>query len=124
MCLEFTCLGYPEAPFHKLRVCCDFMNWLFHLDDLSDDMDDRSTVAIGNEVMTAYNHHDTYDPTTNVGKLAKRFLYPSPPIINTSELLIPLQLLDPLYSRMFPRVSKTVLGYHGPLLQIPHNPSS
>lgn len=49
------------------------MNWLFHLDDLSDDMDDRSTVTIANEVMTTYRHHNTHDPKTHVGKLTKRF---------------------------------------------------
>lgn len=80
LCLELTCACYPLAPLHKLRVCCDFMNWLFHLDDLSDDMDDGSTVAIGNEVMATYYHPDTYDPMTRVGKLTKRFVsiaYPS-----------------------------------------------
>ena len=71
--LELTCACYPLAPLHKLRVCCDFMNWLFHLDDLSDDMDDGSTVTIGSEVMTTYHHPDTYDPKTHVGKLTKRF---------------------------------------------------
>jgi hypothetical protein len=73
-CLELTCACYPTAPLHKLRVCCDFMNWLFHLDDLSDDMDDGSTVTIGNEIMTTYNHPDTYNPKTHVGKLTKRFV--------------------------------------------------
>ena len=53
------------------------MNWLFHLDDLSDDMDDRSTVAIGNEIMSTYYHPDTYSPTTHVGKLTKRFVSPA-----------------------------------------------
>lgn len=49
------------------------MNWLFHLDDLSDDMDDKNTDAIGNEVMTTYYQPRTYDPKTHVGKLTKRF---------------------------------------------------
>ena len=75
MFLELTCACYPLVPLRKLRVCCDFMNWLFHLDDLSDDMDDRSTVAIGNEVMTTYYHPDAYDPKTHVGKLTKRFAF-------------------------------------------------
>ena len=48
------------------------MNWLFHLDDLSDDMDDKSTDAIGNEVMTTYYQPDAYDPKAHVGKLTKR----------------------------------------------------
>ena len=62
------------------------MNWLFHLDDLSDDMDDRSTVTIGNEVMTTYYHPDTYDPVTHVGKLTKRFVPSSrsPTLLNIS----------------------------------------
>ena len=71
--LELTCACYPMAPLHKLRVCCDFMNWLFHLDDLSDDMDDKGTDAIGNEVMTTYRQPNAYDPKSTVGKLAKRF---------------------------------------------------
>jgi len=71
--LELTCACYPTVPLRKLRVCCDFMNWLFHLDDLSDDMDDGSTVTIGNEVMTTYHHPDAYEPKTHVGKLTKRF---------------------------------------------------
>ena len=71
--LELTCACYPLAPLHKLRVCCDFMNWLFHLDDLSDDMDDKSTDTIGNEVMTTYYQPYAYDPKTHVGKLTKRF---------------------------------------------------
>lgn len=50
------------------------MNWLFHLDDLSDDMDDRSTLSIGNEVMTTYYHPDAYNPVTHVGNLTKRFV--------------------------------------------------
>lgn len=70
---ELTCACYPSAPLHKLRVCCDFMNWLFHLDDLSDDMDDRNTVTIGHEVMNTYYYPDTYNPKSHVGKLTKRY---------------------------------------------------
>ena len=69
---ELICACYPLVPFRRLRVCCDFTIWLFHLDDLSDDMDDRNTVTIGNEVMSTYHHPDTYDPQTHVGKLTKR----------------------------------------------------
>ena len=95
--LELTCACYPLAPLHKLRVCCDFMNWLFHLDDISDDMDDRNTVTIGNEVMATYYHPDAYDPKTHVGKLTKRYA----PLPYQSEHLTTrssLQLLDSLHS--------------------------
>ena len=53
------------------------MNWYFHLDDLSDDMDDRGTVTIANEILGTYHHPDTYNPTTHVGKLTKRFVSPA-----------------------------------------------
>jgi len=71
--LELTCACYPLAPLRKLRVCCDFMNWLFHLDDISDDMDDKNANAIGNEVMATYYQPHTHEPKTHVGKLTKRF---------------------------------------------------
>ena len=70
---ELACVCYPLAPLHKLRVCCDFTVWLFHLDDISDDMDDKNANAIGNEIMTAYHQPHAYDPKTYVGKLTKRF---------------------------------------------------
>ena len=54
-----------------MRVCCDFGTWLFHLDDISDDMDDRSTEAIAKEVMTTLNNPDTYHPKTYIGKLTE-----------------------------------------------------
>ena len=72
--LEMACSAYPLAPLLKLRVCCDFLNWLFFIDDLSDDMEDKSTDAMGNEVMTTYHQPHAYDPETHVGKLAKRFV--------------------------------------------------
>jgi len=50
------------------------MIWYFHLDDLSDDMNDKSTVAIRDEVMTTYHQPHTYDPRTHVGKLTKWFV--------------------------------------------------
>ena len=73
VCIELTCTCYPLAPLHRLRVCCDIMNWLWHLDDLSDKMDDKSTIAIKNEITAIYNNPDTCDPKTDVGKLTKRF---------------------------------------------------
>lgn len=74
LCLELACVCYPLVPFHKLRVCCDFLNLLWHLDDLSDEMDDKSTVTIMNEIMAIYYHPDAHNPVTDVGKLTKRFV--------------------------------------------------
>ena len=62
------------APLRKVRVVCDFTVWLFHLDDLSDDMDDNSAASIGDEVMAAYYQPHTYSPKSYVGKLTKWFV--------------------------------------------------
>ena len=121
--LELTCACYPLVPLRKLRVCCDFMNWLFHLDDLSDDMDDRSTVAIESEIMTTYDHPDTYDPKTHVGKLTKKFVPLACECVYLT-VQFSIQLLDPLHSRRLLRVSKTIRTHHGPLLQSHNGPSS
>lgn len=70
---ELTCACYPSTPLHKLRVCSDFVNFLWHLDDLSDEMDDKGTVTIKDEVMATHLHPDTHEPKTDIGRLAKRF---------------------------------------------------
>jgi len=81
---ELACITYPLAPLRKVRACSDFMVWFFHIDDISDNMDGKSTVTIGNDVMTAYHQPHAYDPKTHVGKLAKwfaRLAYISPELI-------------------------------------------
>lgn len=36
---ELTAACYPDADASHLRVCSDFMNWLFNMDDWLDDFD-------------------------------------------------------------------------------------
>ncbi|KAJ3169371.1 hypothetical protein HDU87_000646 [Geranomyces variabilis] len=38
-------LSYPNADAERLRNCCDFINWLFAFDDLTDDGDLRKNLA-------------------------------------------------------------------------------
>lgn len=64
---------YPNAAFPQLRVCCDFMNWLFHLDNISDDMNDRGTVRTGVDIMNTLYHPHSYSPMSRVGKMTKDF---------------------------------------------------
>ena len=51
-----TAMCYPCAGAPQLRVCCDFLNYLFHLDNLSDDMDSRSTRTTADVVLNALYH--------------------------------------------------------------------
>lgn len=69
--VELTSACWAFVPYHRLKACSDFINWLFHLDNISDDMDDKSTNGVAKEVMTTLTDPDTYDPKTDVGKLTK-----------------------------------------------------
>jgi len=66
---ELTSMCYPAADMERLRVCCDFMNYLFHVDDLSDDMDKVGTAGIGNEVMNTLYHPYSWQPSTRLGRM-------------------------------------------------------
>lgn len=68
-----TSMCYPYAPYHELRVCCDFMNWLFHLDNISDDMTDRGTVRTAVDIMNTLYHPYSYRPLSRVGKLTNDY---------------------------------------------------
>ena len=62
---------YPDAEYHHLRVCCDFMNWLFHLDNISDDMNEFGTSRTAVDIMNTLYHPDSYTPVSPEGKLAQ-----------------------------------------------------
>ncbi|KAI0792424.1 isoprenoid synthase domain-containing protein [Abortiporus biennis] len=68
-----TSMCYPKAAYPQLRVCCDFMNWLFHLDNISDDMNDRGTVRTGVDIMNTLYHPHSYLPQSRVGKMTRDF---------------------------------------------------
>lgn len=62
---------YPYAECDQLRVCCDFMNYLFHLDDLSDDMDNRGTTFVADDIMNTLYHPNSYAPKLRVGRMTE-----------------------------------------------------
>ncbi|KAH8829192.1 isoprenoid synthase domain-containing protein [Flagelloscypha sp. PMI_526] len=55
-----TSMVYPFAGYEQLRVCNDFMVYLFHLDNLSDDMDNRGTKGIADVVLNSLYQPYTY----------------------------------------------------------------
>nr|GAT50561.1 predicted protein [Mycena chlorophos] len=81
---ELTAHCYYTAPPDRLRVISDFMNYLFHLDNISDGMMTRDTEVLSDAVMNALEFPHFYRPTTfrgkeqpadelNAGKLARDF---------------------------------------------------
>ncbi|TFY74596.1 hypothetical protein EWM64_g9415 [Hericium alpestre] len=59
---ELTAYCYPNCPAFELRVVSDFMNYLFHLDDVSDGLIARDAGGLGRRVMHALEHPDAYVP--------------------------------------------------------------
>ncbi|KAJ4478458.1 terpenoid synthase [Lentinula aciculospora] len=83
---ELTAFCYNTASDERLRVVSDFMNYLFHLDNISDGMMSRDTEALSDAVMNALWFNEFYRPTgttkidcvqpkdeSNAGKLARDF---------------------------------------------------
>lgn len=69
-----TSMCYPDAGCPQLRAVNDFLTFLFHLDNLSDDMDNRGTKAIGNAVMNALYHTHSYRSPVRVGRMAAEYV--------------------------------------------------
>jgi hypothetical protein len=59
---------YPDCDDEHLRVICDCMNFLFHLDDISDDMMTKDTEVLNDIVLNALWFPQFYRPTHAKGK--------------------------------------------------------
>ncbi|KAI8976599.1 terpenoid synthase [Trametes punicea] len=68
-----TAMSYPFAGYDQFRVCCDWINYLFHLDDICDEMDDRATVSTAHEIIGALRDPHCFHPSSAVGRLTKSF---------------------------------------------------
>ena len=60
---------YPTAAYPQLRVCNDFLTYLFHLDDLSDDMEEGATSTA--DVVNNALYHPSHHQTSRIGKMTK-----------------------------------------------------
>ncbi|KAL4267704.1 Alpha-muurolene synthase [Pleurotus pulmonarius] len=66
---ELTAYCYPDSTAERLRVVSDFMNYLFHLDNISDGMMTRETDVLADSVMNALWYPEEYKPTHAKGKV-------------------------------------------------------
>ena len=67
--LSSYCL--PRAGYPQLRVCSDFMSWVFHFDDVTDEMSERGLTCVASDVMNMFWHTETYAPTTWAAGIAR-----------------------------------------------------
>ncbi|KAI0676414.1 terpenoid synthase [Trametes maxima] len=68
-----TAMVYPLADYDAFRVCCDWINYLFHLDNICDEMDDRATVSTASEILGALRDPHGFRPSSAVGRLTQSF---------------------------------------------------
>ncbi|KAI1794414.1 terpenoid synthase [Ganoderma leucocontextum] len=68
-----TAMCYPLAEYDELRVCCDWINYLFHLDNICDEMDDRTTVSTASEIIGALRDPHGFRASSAVGRLTQSF---------------------------------------------------
>ncbi|KAG8216688.1 isoprenoid synthase domain-containing protein [Butyriboletus roseoflavus] len=72
---KLAAMTYPNAGYPQLRACSDFLSWLFHLDDLSDDMDDRGIDKVANVVMNSIYHPHTYRSPARLNRMTKESVF-------------------------------------------------
>lgn len=69
---ELTAACYPDAETDQLQVASDFMNFLFTLDDWSDEFDAADNYGLAQCVMCALDDPTGFQTSKAAGKLAKR----------------------------------------------------
>ncbi|XP_006463497.1 hypothetical protein AGABI2DRAFT_144791 [Agaricus bisporus var. bisporus H97] len=65
---ELTAFCYNTVDTGRLRIVSDFMNYLFHLDKISDGLMTRETDVLANAVMNAFRYPDSFTPTEDCPK--------------------------------------------------------
>ncbi|RPD60019.1 terpenoid synthase [Lentinus tigrinus ALCF2SS1-7] len=70
---ELTASCYPDTDATRLRVSSDFMNFLFTLDDWSDEFSTQDTYGLAECVMRALDDPEGFETDKAAGKLARSF---------------------------------------------------
>jgi len=70
-----TAMCYPDAAYPQLRVVNDFLTYLFHIDNLSDDMDTKGTKATADAVLNSLYHPHTWRSPARIGKMTREYVF-------------------------------------------------
>jgi hypothetical protein len=70
-----TAMCYPDAACPQLKLCNVFLTFLFHLDNLSDDMDNRGTRHVADVVLNSLYHPHTYNSPVRIGRMTREYVY-------------------------------------------------
>ena len=65
---------YPDAGYPQLRVVNDFLSYLFHIDNISDEMDVHGTHVTSDVVLNALHFPNTDRSPTQLGKMTREYV--------------------------------------------------
>lgn len=71
---ELTAACYPDADAFHLRVCSDFMNWLFNMDDWLDEFDVDGTWGMRECCISSFRDPINSQAETLCGKMCKSYV--------------------------------------------------
>ena len=99
---RFAAMCFPNVGYPQLRVCSDWLNWIFHLDNLSDDMDDRGIDKVANVVMNSFYHPHTYYSPARLNRMTK-------------ESVFLFSIIDSLNFSSYPKIQTSFLTFCTPI---------
>ncbi|OSD06378.1 terpenoid synthase [Trametes coccinea BRFM310] len=66
--------AYPYAPYEQFRTCCDFVNLLFVVDEVSDDQNGKDARRTGEVFLNVMRYPD-WDDGSALAKMTREFKY-------------------------------------------------
>ena len=91
---------YPYAPFDQFRTCCDFVNLLFVVDEVSDEQDGYNARVTGEIFLNSMRYPD-WDDGSALAKMTREYV-PGTYLIHSVTELIFLCISPVLQSRRRP----------------------
>ena len=91
---------YPYAPFEQFRTCCDFVNLLFVVDEVSDEQDGYNARVTGEIFLNSMRYPD-WDDGSALAKMTREYV-PGTYLIHSVTELIFLCISPVLQSRRRP----------------------
>jgi hypothetical protein len=65
---------YPDADDPRLQACIDFLAYIFYLDNLTDDMDNKGSRTVGDVIMNSFHHPSTSKSSVRLAVMGSEYV--------------------------------------------------
>jgi hypothetical protein len=65
---------YPDGDDPRLQVCIDFLAYIFYLDNLTDDMDNKGSRTVGDVIMNSFHHPSTSKSSVRLAVMGSEYV--------------------------------------------------